>query len=113
MSYEKFIKSCYEQGIFTQNSILSYLSIKNFDGAIQKVNQLEQNKINIFDRLQNSTSILKNKNNICDLNEALDCLKDFIIHRKDHSDLKIYLFFKLLQARARDKYIEENANTYF
>jgi hypothetical protein len=51
MSYEKFIKSCYEQGIFTQNSILSYLSIKNFDGAIQKVNQLEQNKINIFDRL--------------------------------------------------------------
>lgn len=33
MSYEVFIKSCYEQAIFTQQSILSYLEITSFGNA--------------------------------------------------------------------------------
>lgn len=71
MSQEIFIKSCYEQGIFTQRSILGYLSIKSFGEAKQKVDQLEKNKSYI--NLIQPMNMLINKNNTSELNEALTC----------------------------------------
>jgi len=71
MSYEIFIKSCYEQGIFTQHSILSYLSIKSFGEAKIKVDQLEKNRT--YNNLIQPINMLINKNNVDELNEALVC----------------------------------------
>lgn len=56
---------------------------------------------------------MKNVGNINELIEAFNCLKEFIEDRKNNSDLKIYLFYKLFQARIKDKYIENNSNLFF